>query len=164
MISRRTAAGLTASAALLIGLAVHEGYRDTAYTPLPGDKPTIGFGDTHGVKPGDKTDPVRALIKLGGHVNAIERELHACVRDVPLTQGEWDALVDLAYRVGSPKVCGSTLVSIYHTQPVNYAAACEQYKSWTYFKKKDCRNPINKCKGVVDRAEFEYALCTGSAK
>ena len=46
-------AALTLSAATLVGIAVHEGYRDTAYIPVPGDVPTIGFGTTGGVKMGD---------------------------------------------------------------------------------------------------------------
>ena len=39
-------AALSLSAAGLVGIALHEGYSDKAIIPVPGDKPTIGFGST----------------------------------------------------------------------------------------------------------------------
>ncbi len=50
MKTQRTAiAALSISGAALVGMLVHEGYRDRAYIPVPGDVPTIGFGTTEGV-------------------------------------------------------------------------------------------------------------------
>ena len=43
---RKPIIALVISAAGLGGIAVHEGYRDKAYIPVPGDVPTIGFGNT----------------------------------------------------------------------------------------------------------------------
>lgn len=160
---RVVAASLAISGSALVGLAVHEDYRQVAYRPLPTDKPTLGFGNTHGVKMGDTTTPVRALIQLQKNIGGIERDLQSekCVGAVPLSQNEWDALVDLAYRVGAQSVCRSTLVKIYRSHPIDYAAACKQYLRWTFFQGKDCRDPINKCTGVARRAEDEYRLCLG---
>ncbi|MBD3814505.1 MAG: lysozyme, partial [Betaproteobacteria bacterium] len=45
---RRTVAGLTLSAAALVGIVLHEGYTDRAVIPVKGDVPTIGFGTTTG--------------------------------------------------------------------------------------------------------------------
>ena len=39
---RRTVAGLTLSAAALVGIVLHEGYTDRAVIPVKGDVPTIG--------------------------------------------------------------------------------------------------------------------------
>ena len=44
--TRALIAGLVLSAGGLIGIASHEGYRETAYIPVPGDVATIGFGST----------------------------------------------------------------------------------------------------------------------
>ena len=67
----RVAVGaLTLSAAGLVGIAVHEGYRPVAYRPLPRDVPTIGFGTTEGVRMGDSIDPVRALVRNGSTVSS----------------------------------------------------------------------------------------------
>ena len=43
---RRTVAGMTLSAAALVGILLHEGYTDRAVIPVKGDVPTIGFGTT----------------------------------------------------------------------------------------------------------------------
>ena len=59
---RMAVGGLAISATTLIGLAVNEGYLGAAYQDMGGVW-TIGFGETQGVKQGQKTDPVRALIK-----------------------------------------------------------------------------------------------------
>ena len=49
--SRIGIASLVLSAVGIIQLALSEGYKGVAYQPLPGDKQTIGFGATEGVKP-----------------------------------------------------------------------------------------------------------------
>lgn len=44
---------MTVSAATLVGIAGYEGYSSTAYVPVKGDVPTIGWGTTAGVKKGE---------------------------------------------------------------------------------------------------------------
>lgn len=56
-------AALAVSAAALVGIATHEGYRGEAYRDAAGI-PTIGYGETAGVKMGDKITPERALVQL----------------------------------------------------------------------------------------------------
>lgn len=155
MTLRRTVSGIAASAALLIGIAVHEGYRGEAYIPAPGDVPTIGFGDTHGVQLGDTTDPVRALIRLGEHVDRAQRDMRACIGDVALYQHEWDAYVSLAYNIGTGAFCGSTLVR--KLKSGDYAGACAEIKRWVYFQGRVLP-------GLVNRREAEYRMCMGDAE
>jgi lysozyme len=145
-------AALSLSAAGLVGIASHEGYRNEAYIPVPGDRPTIGFGDAQGVRPGDRTDPVRALIRLGSQVSTSERELKACIGDVPMHQHEWDSIVSWAYNVGSGAACGSTLVR--KLKAHDYAGACAELLKWTKFKGRDLP-------GLVKRRKQEYAQCMG---
>lgn len=59
MRTRQIAAALTLSASALVGIALHEGYRDTAYIPVAGDMPTIGLGTTEGMKMGDRITPAQ---------------------------------------------------------------------------------------------------------
>ena len=145
-------ATLSLSAAALIGIAAHEGYHDDAYIPVAGDVPTLGFGTTKGVKPGDKIDPVRALILLGADVGTFERELKSCIGDVPMHQHEWDAYVSWAYNVGSGAACGSTLVK--KLKQRDYAGACKELLRWDYFQGKPLR-------GLTLRREKEYKQCLG---
>lgn len=152
MIQRTHIAALSLSAAALIGIAVNEGYSDTAYIPVPGDVPTIGFGDTQGVKPGDKTNPVRALVKLGQHVDSFQSDLRECIGDVPMYQHEWDAIVSWAYNVGTTAACNSTLVR--KLKAYDYAGACRELLRWDKFK----GQPLP---GLTKRRQQEYQQCLG---
>lgn len=152
--SRIRLAALSLSATALIGLAVHEGYSDRAIIPVPGDVPTIGFGDTHGVKMGDRTDPVRALIRLGQHAETFQRDLRQCIGDVPMHQHEWDAIVSWAYNVGTGAACGSTLVR--KLKAGDYAGACAELLRWDRFK----GEPLL---GLTIRRKAEYRTCMGGA-
>lgn len=142
-------AGLALSAAALVGLAVHEGYRDTAYIPVPGDVPTIGFGTTENVKLGDRITPPQALIRALQDVQKYEGALKRCVK-VPLHQYEYDAYISLAYNIGPTAFCGSTLVKKLNAQ--DYEGACKEILRWDRFK----GEPL---KGLTIRREKEYRQC-----
>lgn len=143
--------GLTLSAAALIGIAVHEGYRDRAYDDGVGVQ-TVGFGTTQGVRKGDTTTPERALIRLGQDVSGKEQELRSCIR-VPLYQREWDAYVSWAYNVGTGAACGSTLVR--KLNAMDYAGACKELLRWT-------RAGGRELPGLVKRRQDEYRTCMGA--
>ncbi len=149
---RRAIASLSLSAAALIGIAVHEGYSDRPIIPVKGDRLTIGFGDATNVKPTDKTDPVRALIRLGEHVNRFESEMKACIGDVPLHQHEWEAYISWAYNVGSGAACESTLVK--KLKAKDYAGACKELLKWDKFQGKTLA-------GLTKRRKDEYRQCIG---
>ena len=151
----RVAVGaLTLSAAGLVGIAVHEGYRPTAYRPVPGDVPTIGFGTTEGVRMGDSIDPVQALVRKLDDVQRFEGALRACVT-VPLHQHEYDAFLSLAYNIGSGAFCGSTLVRLLNEG--RYREACDQILRWDKFKGQPLRV-------LTLRRQAEHRQCLGCAQ
>ena len=149
MKQRTTVAALSLSAAALVALALSEGYTGKAVQPLPGDKPTIGFGTTDGVRMGDTITPPKALERKLRDVQAFEGALKQCVQ-VPLYQHEYDAYVSLAYNIGSKAFCGSTLVR--ELNAGNYDAACKQILRWDRFKGQQIR-------GLTLRREREYQTC-----
>ena len=151
MIPRKAIAGLSLSAAALVGLLVQEGYRERAYTPVPGDVVTIGFGTTGGVKPGDTTTPERALVRSLADVQKFDGALKQCVT-VPLHQHEYDAYLQLSYNIGSGAFCRSTLVRKLNAG--DYAGACQQILVWDKFKGQPLR-------GLTLRRQREYAECMG---
>jgi len=151
--NRTLVASLTLSASALVGLAVHEGYRDEAYIPVKGDRPTLGFGDAQGVKPGDKTDPVRALIRLNQQADVFQQQMRRCIGDVPMYQYEWDSIISWSFNVGSQAACGSTLVK--KLQSFDYAGACKELLRWDRFN----GAPLA---GLTKRRQEEYKLCMGS--
>jgi lysozyme len=147
--ARVVVASLALSASALVGIAVHEGYRETAYRPVPGDVPTIGFGTTEGVKMGDSIEPVQALVRKLADVQKFEGALKRCVR-VPLHQHEYDAFLSLAYNIGPSAFCKSTLVRKLNAG--DYAGACDQILRWDKFQGQPLR-------GLTLRRQAEHRQC-----
>jgi lysozyme len=146
---RQEIAALTLSATALIAIVFHEGYRENAYIPVPGDVPTIGFGTTQGVKLGDKTDPISALSTAHRDIKTFEGAIKACVT-VPLYQWEYDAYTSLAYNIGGSAFCRSTLVRLLNQE--KYEEACKQILRWNKFKGQTL-------KGLTKRRQEEYRMC-----
>jgi len=149
--ARIVLASLTLSAAALVGLVAHEGYTDIAIQPLPGDKWTFGFGTTGGVKPGDRTTPVKALARALQDVQKFEGALKQCVT-VPLHQHEYDAYILLSYNIGDTAFCRSTLVRKLNAG--DYPGACAEILRWNRFKGEVVR-------GLTIRREAEFKQCMG---
>ena len=152
MINRSSIAGLALSASALVGILMHEGYSDLAYTPVQGDVPTIGFGTTGGVKLGDKITPQKAVERALVDVQRFEGALKKCV-GVPLLQREYDAYISLSYNIGSQAFCSSTLVK--KLNGGDYAGACYQILRWDKYKGAAL-------KGLTIRRQAEYEKCIGA--
>ncbi len=151
-LKQRIAVGvLSLSAAGLIGIASHEGFSDTAYIPIAGDVPTIGFGSTEGVQLGNKITVPEALERLHRDVGNAESAIGQCVT-VPLSQGEYDAFTSLAFNIGSSAFCSSTLVR--KLNGGDYEGACQEIRKWVY-------SGGRKIQGLVNRREDEYRMCMG---
>lgn len=149
---RLSASLLSLSAAALVGIAGWEQYQPAAYLPTPQDVPTIGWGATEGVKPGDRTTPDRALIRLLADAQRHERELRACIGNVALHQHEWDAYVSWAYNVGTGAACRSTLVR--KLQVGDYSGACRELLRWD-------KQAGRTLPGLTKRRQAEFKTCMG---
>ena len=151
----RTSLGLLgASAALLVALATHEGYSDKAIVPVPGDRPTVGFGSTFRddgkpVQMGDTITPVKALQRSLAHLQKDEAGIKRCVT-APLYQSEYDAYLSLAYNIGVPAFCKSTLVKKLNAG--DHAGACSEILKWDKFQGAPLR-------GLTIRRKKEYEQC-----
>ena len=146
---RVAAGGLVLSAAALVGIATHEGYVGQAYDDIGGVH-TIGFGETKGVMPGQKTDPVRALIQLQASAQDHVRGMVACIK-VPISQGEFDAYADFTYNLGVGAFCGSNIVRKLNAG--DYAGACRALLDWDHVGTKQIA-------GLTRRRQEEYQKCS----
>jgi lysozyme len=107
-----------------------EGFRSRVYLDLSG-LPTIGYGHKlvnpesfiHGV------DEVQATKLLAVDVLEAEHAIGRLVK-VPLEQGQFDALVDFVYNLGSGRLASSTLLVDLNAK--KYAAAGEQLLRWDH--------------------------------
>ena len=151
MFDRKHVATISLSATALVALLLHEGYREHAYIPVPGDVPTIGFGSTTGVKLGDRTSAEKALQLALRDVQGFEGAIKECVT-VPLHQHEYDAYISLSYNIGSNAFCRSTLVR--RLNEGDYTGACNQILRWDQFKGK----PLA---GLTKRRQEEHKKCLG---
>jgi len=161
---RTTIAALVVSASALVGIAFNESYTDTAIIPTKNDRPTVGFGSTFRedgspVQMGDRIQPPQALARTLAHIQKDEAGLKRCVT-APLSQIEYDVMVDFAYQYGIPKLCASTMVR--EANAGNYDASCKGYLLYKTSGGFDCSIPGNKiCAGVWARNQARYRKCMG---
>jgi GH24 family phage-related lysozyme (muramidase) len=167
---RLAVAGLSLSAAAFAALVVHEGYTDRPVIPVQGDRPTIGFGSTFRedgspVRLGDgPITPPQAVKRSLAHIERDETRLRQCVT-APVSQVEYDLLVDHAYQYGSAKTCTSTIVR--RTNAGDYRGACQAYLMWRRAGGYDCSTlidgkPNKRCWGVWERSVWRHDRCMGA--
>lgn len=152
---RLPVAALVLSASTLVGLAVHEGYRGDAYHATAEEKArgisTIGFGETKGVKPTDRTDPVRAIIRLQQSADEYASAVKRCA-PVPMHPHEFEAFVSLTYNIGQRAFCESTVAR--RLVMLDYQGACDAILMWN-------KQGGKVLKGLVKRREAERRKCLG---
>lgn len=147
---RVAAASLAISVAALSSIALHEGFRSKAYLD-PVGIPTIGYGETKGVKMGDTITQRKALERLKLSANEHGQGMARCIR-VPLSQGEYDAYLSFTYNVGVGAFCRSTLNKKLNSG--DYQGACKELLRWTKAGGKELP-------GLVKRRQEEFKQCIG---
>lgn len=153
---------LSMSATAFVGLTIREGYTDKAVIPTKGDRPTVGFGSTFRddgtpVRMGDTITPQQAVKRSMAYIQKSETQIKQCVH-VPLTQGEYDTMIDFGYQYGVSALCASSIVANANTG--NYLGSCASYRLYRFSSGFDCSTPGNKvCPGVWDRSLDRYKKC-----
>lgn len=106
-----------------------EGYSSKAYPdPATGGAPwTIGYGTTKGVKPGMIITAEQAEKMLRDDVAKFESGVSSLVT-APTTQGQFDAMVSLAYNIGLGNFGKSTLLKKHNARC--YTCAADQFRVW----------------------------------
>ncbi|KFC95062.1 phage lysozyme [Leminorella grimontii ATCC 33999 = DSM 5078] len=90
---------------------------------------TIGYGHTSGVRPNDEISSAQAERYLKADLVRVEQDVRILVR-VPLTQGQFDALVSFAFNCGTRALSTSTLLRKLNAR--DYAGAAEEFFRWVY--------------------------------
>lgn len=106
-----------------------EGYSSKAYPdPATGGAPwTIGYGTTKGVKPGMVIAAEQAEKMLRDDVAKFESGVSSLIIS-PTTQGQFDAMVSLAYNIGLGNFGKSTLLKKHNARC--YSCAADQFRVW----------------------------------
>lgn len=132
------------------GLALTELFEGDILTAYQDQKGvwTIGYGHTAGVRPGQTiTQDQAAEFLMQDVASAV-----ACVNravTVPLTQSQFDALVDFTFNLGCGSLLGSTLLRDINAG--NFPAAVAQFDLWDH-----CGGVVNA--GLLRRRQAEAAM------
>lgn len=90
-----------------------EGFRGTAYIPVPGDRLTIGYGTTKGVRPGQTISKSEADLLLRKDLVVYEDAVSAALH-VPTNPYEFSAMVSLTYNIGIAGFRKSTVLKAHN--------------------------------------------------
>lgn len=139
---------LMAGAVALVG--AWEGVKTVAYKDIVG-VPTVCFGETRGVKMGDRytMDECRAM--LGDALVEFETNMRKCLKapdsipDKPYT-----AFLSLSYNIGTGAFCGSTVAR--KANEGDLKGACNAIPAWN-------RAGGRVVKGLVNRRAEEQKIC-----
>ena len=143
--------------ALIASLHGFEGRVYTTYWDDLGKVWTVCAGVTgKGVEPGRTYSKAECDALEGAYITKMLARMGKCVK------GEYDFNVikgmgHFAYNIGEDNFCASTASRMLNAG--NVALACKQIARWTYIKKKNCRDPKNKCMGIVTRRTWEQKTC-----
>lgn len=138
-----------ATLALAAGIAKgYEGLRHHEYSDV-GGVPTICYGHTGGVKRGQTDTQAQCNALLTRDMNHALEGVLGCL-DRPMTQGQQAAFGDLAYNIGVPRFCRSSIARRFNAGDIK--GACAAIKWYVYAS--GVRLP-----GLVRRRQSEYVLC-----
>ena len=117
------------------GISLTKGFETCplkAYQKIVGGKldvPTIAYGHTRGVVMGMTCTQAQADAWLVEDIAWAEAEVNKQIH-VPLTQGEFDALVDFTFNCGAGNFDHSTLLSLVNNG--NMSAAALEFDKWDH--------------------------------
>ena len=150
------AAGATAPQIAKQFLKEKEGVSLTAY-PDAGGVWTICYGETRGVKKGDKKTMEECEAMLDERLQEIEEESYAIAPGVQMSAPQRAAVMSFCiYNIGVTKCNSSTFLKLLKSS--QREDACKQILRWVRDGGKDCRVDRS-CFGQVTRRDQEYELC-----
>lgn len=127
-----------------------EGESTVAYRDIVG-VPTICFGETRGVRIGDRETHAGCVRMLGNRLVEFETGVDRCL-DHPekIPDKSYAAMISVAYNIGVTAFCGSTMARRLNAGDV--AGACDALTAWNKAGGKVVT-------GLVRRRAAERALC-----
>ena len=139
---------LIAAAVALVG--AWEGLRTVAYRDVIG-VPTVCFGETRGVKMGDKYTVEQCKVMLGDALVEFEAGMRRCITSPDrIPDGPYTAFLSLSYNIGTGAFCKSTLVRKLNAGDLR--GACDQILKWN-------RAGGRVIKGLTNRRKEEHQIC-----
>lgn len=150
MASKLAKGGAVAAAAIAL-VGAWEGLRTVAYRDVVGI-PTVCFGETRGVKMGDRYTVEQCKVMLGDRLVEFETGIRRCMAEPDkVPDSVYVASISLAYNIGQRGFCRSTVVRRINAE--NYKGACDAFLMWVKAGGRTIKGLVNRRK-----AEREYCL------
>lgn len=145
-----------AAPALVAGLTTYEGLARVDYLDKLPAKPvaTACYGSTHTAKVGTVRTKDECEEMLKWDLTYVYGPAVLDMVNVPITQGQFNALSDFAYNAGVNNLRGSTLLRKVNA---NDPSAKDEFLKWKYVGGKDCNVRANNCYGIIKRRLWETA-------
>lgn len=146
----KKSAAVTAMAVALVG--AWEGLRTVAYPDrLAGGIPTVCFGETRGVKLGDRYTVEECKAMLGDGLADFEAGMRKCLRSPDSVPDKpYVAFLSLSYNIGTGAFCRSSIAR--RANQGDLRGACNAIPLYN-------RAGGRVVKGLVNRREAERKLC-----
>lgn len=150
----------TAAGLLAIGLiGGFEGVRLNAYKDVAGI-PTVCFGETRGVKMGDKYTLDECKKMLGDAVIEFEQGVRQCLRNPDaIPDKSYVGFLSTAYNIGTPTFCSGSIA-----RKINAGDLKGACKAILLYNKARVNNRLVVIKGLDNRRKEENKLCLEGLK
>ncbi|ALN73516.1 lysozyme [Aureimonas sp. AU20] len=137
--------------ALVIGLVgAWEGFRPVAYRDVVGI-PTVCFGETRGVKMGDRYTLEECRVMLGEGVKQFEAGMRSCLKAPDaIPDKPYAAMISVTYNIGTAGFCGSSMARRLNAGDIR--GACDALLSWN-------KAGGRVVAGLTNRRQDERRLC-----
>ena len=150
MSTTRLKKGAAVTALVIAVVGGFEGLRTVAYRDAVGI-PTVCFGETRGVRIGDRYTPEQCRVMLGDRLVEFAASIDACLsRPAAIPDKTYAAFLSFAYNVGASAFCGSTLAR--KANAGDLRGACNELPRWN-------KAGGRVLKGLTNRRAEERALC-----
>ena len=155
---RYSVAALTVAIAGITGTKLYEGKSNVAYVErVAGNRVvTVCYGHTRTAVMGQVYTDAQCDALLLKDLNEYYAPHVRRLVKVPLSQGEFNALVDFVYNLGPGALAGSTLLALVNSR--QYDKAALEFAKWKYVNGKDCTVPANKCGGIPKRRLWQQRM------
>lgn len=146
-----------AAAATIALVGAWEGLRTTAYIDVVG-VPTVCYGETRGVKLGDKYTKEQCQEMLGEGLKEYAAKVDACLVDPWKVPDEaYATFVSLAYNIGTAGFCKSSIAR--KANEGDLVGACHALRLYN-----KGGSPLRVIKGLDNRRKAEEAMCLKSVQ
>ena len=144
----KQSSALMAGSVALVG--AWEGMKLAAYHDIVG-VPTVCFGETRGVKMGDKYTKEQCQVMLGDGLIEFEAGMRACLKSPDkIPDGPYIAFLSLSYNIGISGFCRSSVSR--NANKGELIAACNSILLWN-------RAGGKVVQGLVNRRKHEQKIC-----